>query len=266
MARLPRVYVPGYPVHLVVRGNNRQEIFKTDGDRIHFHRCLVEVTRRHGLAIHAYVFMTNHVHLVATGECADAPAKVVQSMGRRYVSYFNYLHGRTGTLWEGRYRSCLVETDRYLLACHRYAEMNPVRAGMVAVPGRYPWSSFRCNARGVPDDLVTPHSLYMGLGWTDEARRAAYRALFEVALGDEMLKAIRYALNSGWALGGEAFCDELEARAGRRFARKVAGRRVKDRAIGLVRRLAADAGLELSRLESDPNYPGQGTARSCEEG
>jgi putative transposase len=247
MARLPRLYVPGYPVHLVVRGNNKQDIFTTEGDRVFFHRCLAEVTRRFGLAVHAYVFMTNHVHLVATGDRADAPAKVIQCMGRRYVSYYNYLHGRTGTLWEGRYRSCLVETDRYLLACHRYVELNPVRAGMVAVPGRYPWSSFACNARGMPDDLVTPHSLYMGLGWTDEARRAAYQSLFGSPLDEDTLEAIRNALNKGWALGGQAFCGELEARTGRRFMPEGVGRKplARRRAVG-VERSAARANFELS--------------------
>jgi putative transposase len=191
---------------------------------VYFHRCLVEVTRRFGLAVHAYVFMTNHFHLLATGERPDSLSKVVQCMGRRYVSYFNYLHERTGTLWEGRFHSCPVESDRYFLVCHRYVESNPVRAGMVDSPGRFKWSSHSCNASGGKDDLVTPHSLYMELGGTETARQASYRSLFESDLDDATVAAIRHATRKGWALGGKKFCELLEGQVGRPAAPRKAGR------------------------------------------
>ena len=225
MARLPRIDVPGWPAHLVVRGNDRQDIFRSDGDRIYFHRCLVETVRRHGVSVHAYVLMTNHVHLLATSNAAGSFARVIQAMGRRYVSYFNYLYDRTGTLWEGRYRSSIVEVDRYLLACHRYIEMNPVRAGMVGVPGDYPWSSHGFNARGRPDDLVTPHGVYLALGQDQPARQRGYSGLFECALGSGEIEAIRTAMNKGWALGGPSFCELVEDATGRRAAPARRGRR-----------------------------------------
>jgi putative transposase len=224
MARLRRLYVPGVPAHIWVRGNNRNAIFRSEGDRVYFHRCLVDVTRRAGVAVHAYVFMTNHIHLLATGERPDSLAKAVQCMGRRYVSYFNYLYERTGTLWEGRFRSCPVETERYFFVCHRYVELNPVRAGMVGDPGLHQWSSYRCNALGGKDDLVTPHSLYMELGPTDPARRNAYRGLFGSGLDEATLAAIRHSGAKGWALGGKEFCEFLEAQAGRPAVRRKGGR------------------------------------------
>lgn len=224
MARLPRLYIPGYPAHICVRGNNRQAIFRSEGDRVYFHRCLVETTRRFGLAVHAYVFMDNHVHVLGTGQTADSLSKVVQSMGRRYVSYFNYLYGRTGTLWEGRFHSSLVESERYFLVCHQYVESNPVRAGMVDDPVAFPWSSYRFNARGGADDLVTPHSLYMELAATERERRMRYTALFDHAIDPVVLAAIRFAAGKGWALGGEDFCAKLEALCGRPAAPRKGGR------------------------------------------
>jgi len=186
------------------------------------HRCMAEITPKCGVAVHAYVFMTNHIHLVATGSSEDSFARLIQTLGRRYVGYFNYLHRRTGTLWEGRYQSNLIEADRYLLACHRYVELNPVRAGMVAVPDDHPWSSFHFNALGSKDDLVSPHSLYMELGAKERARRAAYRRLFESELPQETVAAIRAA--TGWVLGSPEFCELLKARTGRRVVRSGRGR------------------------------------------
>lgn len=141
MARLPRLWISGLPEHLIIRGNNRQAIFRSDGDRVFFHRCLVEISSRCQVDVHAYVLMGNHVHLLATGREADSISRMIQATGRRYVSYFNYLYKRTGTLWEGRFRSSAVQTDRYLLTCQRYIELNPVRAGIVADPMDFPWSS-----------------------------------------------------------------------------------------------------------------------------
>ena len=214
-------------MHLAVRGNDRQAIFKSEGDRVFFHRCLVELTGRHQVAVHAYVLMDNHVHLLATGMREGSLAKLIQAMGRRYVSYFNYLHGRSGTLWEGRFHSSLVQEERYFLACHRYIEMNPVRAGMVSRPADHPWSSFSRNRLGKTDDLVTPHSIYLALGSTEDQRQAAYAALFERAWVDE--EAIRGALRRGSPLGDPAFCKQFERAAGRPVTPRKVGRPKKVR-------------------------------------
>jgi putative transposase len=231
MARLPRLWIPGLPVHLVIRGNNRQAIFRSDGDRVFFHRCLVEISERCGVETHAYVLMSNHVHLLATGMDADSISRMIQATGRRYVSYFNYLYKRTGTLWEGRFRSSVVQTDRYLLTCQRYIELNPVRAGIVANPLNFAWSSHRCLAEGKADDLVRPHALYMALSKDESARRLAYRALFDSAIPPETMAAIRHSVQSGWALASEDHCGQLGLQSGRRAAPLPRGR--KARGVGL---------------------------------
>jgi len=171
--------------------------------------------------------MTNHVHLLATGAKVDSLAKTMQSIGRRYVSYFNYLHQRTGTLWEGRYRSNLVQTDRYLFACYRYIEMNPVRAGLVRRAADHPWSSYGANARGQFDDLVTPHSLYLSLGSTPSNRCHAYLQMFDGPVPDSELQAIRAALQKGWVLGDGAFSAQIGVRSGRRPVPLPRGRKPK---------------------------------------
>jgi putative transposase len=173
--------------------------------------------------------MSNHVHLLASADRAESLAMIIQSMGRRYVSYFNYMYERTGTLWEGRYRSCLVETDRYFLACSRYIEMNPVRAGLVQAPCEHVWSSHRFSAFGHADDLVTPHEVYLGLSPDPSRRAAAYQALFEHELGAGEITSIREALNKGWALGRSAFCEEVERLTGRRATPSKRGRPPKER-------------------------------------
>jgi putative transposase len=170
MARLPRYAVPGQPQHVIQRGNNRAVLFATAPDYQFFRDCLKTACEHHGCQIHAYVFMTNHVHLLMTPQTEDGIGKVMQSVGRRYVQYFNFTYGRTGTLWEGRYKATLIDTERYLLTCYRYIELNPVRAGLVAGPGEYPWSSYGANALGRYDPLVTLHGQYLGLG-TDPATR-----------------------------------------------------------------------------------------------
>lgn len=216
MPRLSRLFVPGLPAHLIVRGNNRQDIFLCDGDRRYFLQCLVDAATRSRMAIHAYVLMTNHVHLLATGETADSFPKTFQSVGRRFVAYFNARHHRTGTLWEGRYRSTVVQADAYLLTCHRYIDMNPVRAGLVSLPVDYPWSSHRHYSLGQRDDLVTPHCLTQGMSGSGPGRRAAYAAMFEDPLSAEALERIRYCLNNAWALGTPSFCHSVGGQAGRR--------------------------------------------------
>lgn len=216
-------------MHAWIRGNDREDIFRSPGDRIYFHRCLVEATRSCGVAVHAYVFMTNHIHILGSGTEPDSFSKMVQCMGRRYVPYFNFMYERTGTLWEGRFKSCPVDTERYFLVCHRYVELNPVRAGMVGDPWAFEWSSYRANAFGHKDDLVTPHSLYIELGHSDAGRRAAYQGLFATPFDEVTLGAIRAAAATGWAIGGPEFREKLEVLAGRPAAPRKPGRPRKPR-------------------------------------
>jgi putative transposase len=227
MARLPRYVIPGQPQHIIQRGNNRQVIFAGEADYRFFRDALVEAAARHELAIHAYVWMTNHVHLLATPAREDSISKTFQSVGRRYVQYFNYSYKRSGTLWEGRYRATVVDSERYLLTLMRYIELNPVRAGMAAAPQDYPWSSYRRNAlgEGGPNaDWLTAHEEYVRLGLDDAARQAAYRALFVSAIDQGDLAEIRECTHKGWALGGTRFRDAIEALGQRRAASKGVGR------------------------------------------
>jgi putative transposase len=221
MARLPRLFAPDTPAHITVRGNDGQDIFRCDGDRLIFRGSLKDACERNGVTVHAYVFMTNHVHLLATAATPKSIPRAIQSIGRRYVWHFNSRYARTGTLWEGRYRATLVDTDGYLLVCHRYIEMNPVRAGMVARPEDYRWSSHRHYAYAIEDELVTAHATILALAHTPERRLAAYRGMFATALDDEVLRRVRYCSRGGWALGGEDFCRRLE-RAGVRRPRPFA--------------------------------------------
>ncbi len=227
MARLPRFILPGQPQHIIQRGNNRQPIFAADGDYQFFRDALAEAAAKHQLAIHAYVWMTNHIHLLATPGQPDSIGKVFQSAGRRYVQYFNQTYQRTGTLWEGRYRATVVDSDRYLLTLMRYIELNPVRAGMVALPEEYPWSSHARHARGeggLNSDWLTPHPLYSGLGSHPENRQRAYRDLFQRPIADTVLNEIRESTHKGWALGGERFEAQIEALTQRQAASKGRGR------------------------------------------
>lgn len=216
MARLPRLFAPDTPAHITVRGNNRQDMFHCDGDRFVFRSSLQNACEKYGVQLHAYVFMTNHVHLLATGAERWSIARAIQSIGRKYVRYFNSRYARTGTLWDGRYRATLVDTDCYLLACHRYIDLNPVRAGMVSHPVQYPWSSHRHYASPIEDELVIPHATLTALAATAERRVIAYRKLFATPLDEEVLHRIRYASRTGWALGSDDFCRRLEGQGARR--------------------------------------------------
>lgn len=216
MARLRRFALVGQPQHVIQRGNNRTAIFVTTDDYRFFGRCLQEACGTHGCQLHAYVLMTNHVHLLITPRNTMGIARTMQAVGRRYVGYFNAVRHRTGTLWEGRYRAAPVDTQRYLLACYRYIETNPVRAGLVGSPADYPWSSHRANAYGAADGLVTPHDVYWTLGADRDARQASYRALFYERLDDSLLHEIREATNKRWALGGDLFREQVAALAARR--------------------------------------------------
>lgn len=224
MARLPRYTIPGQLQHVILRGNNRGIIFVAEDDYRFFLDCLKDAAQRYGCAIHAYVLMTNHVHLLLTPERAESIGKVLQSVGRRYVQYFNYAQKRTGTLWEGRYKATVIDSERYLLTCYRYIELNPVRAGMVAHPLEYPWSSYGWHAEGKANPLIRDHERYMELGGRSEERQAVYRGLFKACIDDVELDAIRSATNAGWALGGDRFKEEIAAAAKRRVSPLPKGR------------------------------------------
>lgn len=223
MARLPRLIIPGEPQHVIVRGNNRAEIFCAEADYRFYLEKLQSACTKHGCLVHAYVLMTNHVHLLITPQEEQGLSKALQMLGRYYVQYFNYSYQRTGTLWEGRYKATLIDSEAYLLTCMRYIELNPVRAGMVAHPSEYPWSSYRCNALVQPDELVTPHPEYLRLGRTDEARQAAYRLLFRHHLSESSLAEIREATNKAWALGNDRFKQRIQQQLERRVEPRAKG-------------------------------------------
>lgn len=216
MARQPRIDLPGIAQHIIQRGNNRQACFFADVDRRHYLAWLHQAARKYGSSVHAYVLMTNHVHLLATGADAGALGRMMQSLGRRYVRYVNSSYRRTGTLWEGRYKSSLIDSDRYLLTCYRYIELNPVRAGIVTRPEEYGWSSFHRNASGKEDELITPHATYLSLGKSEAARLSAYRRLFRNAIGTDDIETIRDHVNQGKVLGCEEFTNRIEAILNRR--------------------------------------------------
>jgi putative transposase len=224
MARLPRLTIPGYPHHVIQRGNNRQAIFASDVDRRYLLELLAEYANKFKVAIHAYVLMDNHFHLLATPEMADGLPQMMQAVGRRYVRYFNDVQGRSGTLWEGRYRSTVIETDRYLLACMAYIDLNPVRAGMVAAAEDYPWSSHGHYIGQRFDKTITPHPLVWALGNTPFAREAAYADLVHAGLSADQLRALTDAVLRGWALGGPQFAAELQKQTQRRVGPLRAGR------------------------------------------
>jgi len=225
LARLPRYAAPGMAQHVIQRGNNRSVMFVAPADYRFLHSCLREACDKHGCRVHAYVFMTNHLHLLITPTTADGVSRVMQTVGRRYVRRFNDVYRRTGTLWEGRFRATVVDTERYLLACHRYIELNPVRGGLTAFPGAYSWSSYRATALGMHDLLVTPHECYLELGADPRARQAAHRALVDDGVSDSMLAEIRSATNGGCALGSGRFREQIAALLGRRTVAATRGRR-----------------------------------------
>ncbi len=216
MARLPRLTIPGYPHHVIQRGNNRQPIFVDAADRDHMLVLLAEHAHQFKVALHAYVLMDNHLHLLATPETADGLPSLMQAVGRRYVRYFNDRHGRTGTLWEGRYRSTLIETERYLLACMVYIDLNPVRAGLVALARDYPWSSHGHYIGQRADKRIIPHPLWWTLGNTPFAREAAYAEMVHAGIGAGQQTALTDATLRGWALGSDSFVADLQKLTARR--------------------------------------------------
>ena len=228
MARLPRLTLPGYPHHVIQRGNNRQPIFVSSGDRQFLLDLLGENAAKFGVDIHAYVLMGNHFHLLATPKQADSLPQMMQAAGRRYVRLFNDSHGRTGTLWEGRYKSTVIQTDQYLLACMAYIDLNPVRAGVVTQAADYPWSSHHYYAGFRADRLITPHPLIWALGNTPFAREMAYSALVAAGITAQQQADLTQSALKGWALGDQGFLDELQKKTTRRVNRTNAGRPVLD--------------------------------------
>jgi putative transposase len=224
MPRRARLSLPAIAWHIIQRGNNRAVCFFAEEDYLFYRHHLRELAARFGCAIHAYVLMTNHVHLLLTPAKADGASLLMKHLGQRYVQYINRSYQRSGTLWEGRFRSCLAQSEDYVLACYRYIELNPVRAAMVRQPQDYRWSSYPGNAQGKADALLTAHEQYLRLGKDAAQRREAYRGLFKAHLDEEMVTQIRQATNGGYVLGAGRFQAQIALALGRRVVKGRAGR------------------------------------------
>ena len=214
MARSLRRVLPGVAVHVIQRGVNRVACFRAEGDYLVYLSNLRQLSIKHGCALHAYCLMTNHVHLLLTPNEVSSCTELMRDLGRRYVPYFNWRHERTGTLWEGRFRACLVESARYALACYRYIELNPVRAEMANDPAEYPWSSYSVNSGARSDPSVSPHPALLALSPDAEKRQAAYRAMFNERIDRPLLEAIRDATNGGYPLATDNFKNTVLAPLG----------------------------------------------------
>lgn len=224
MARLPRLVIPQQPHHIFQQGNNRQPIFYDSSDFLAFLGWLRDAARRFGVAIHAYALLENRIHLLATPSDAEGLGRMMQWVGRHYVPYFNRRHGHVGTLWRGRFKASVVEAPRYLLACYRYLETSPVRAGLAATAAQYRWSSHAHHVGTGLDPLVSDHRLYWSLGNTPFEREAEYKALLEQALPPEQLALLDATLLKGWVLGDKAFQQSLARQIHRRVTPASRGR------------------------------------------
>ena len=217
MPRKPRFYQPGLPVHVFQRGHNKESVFFETEDYLTYLRILKESAESSGCLIHAYVLMTNHVHLLVTPESSAAISLLFQSIGRHYVPYINKTYQRRGSLWEGRHKGNIIESEAYFLSCMRYIEMNPVRAGMVDHPAKYRWSSYAANALGIDNAVIYIHEQYLALGNTPESRQSGYRGLFEIKADADELAIIRASLSSGTPLGNACFKKQIEVITGRKI-------------------------------------------------
>lgn len=224
MPRRSRLMLPDVPVHIVQRGNNRGPCFFRESDYLVYLSQLETLAVRFDCAIHAWCLMTNHVHLLMTPGEANSCGLLMKNLGQRYVQYVNRIHRRSGSLWEGRFRSCLAQSHEYVLACYRYIELNPVRANMVMHPRDYRWSSYRANAEGAASALRTPHAEYLALA---QDPKSAYRGLFADQINAALIGDIRAATNGGFALGSESFKREIGQALGRRVVRGSPGRPTK---------------------------------------
>jgi putative transposase len=224
MPRQSRSVIAEIPLHITQRGNNRLRCFFEEADFLVYLNLLQAASVEADCKVHAYVLMSNHVHLLVSPNDEHGPAELMKFLGERYVQYVNRRYTRTGTLWEGRYHSCLVQSERYLMVCQRYIELNPVRARLVSAPANYPWSSYRHNAHGVASTLVTPHELYHRMGSDPTSRQSAYRALCEELLGCDELNLVRRATHGNHALGMPGFTEQLSLLLGREVTPKANGR------------------------------------------
>ncbi len=227
MPRKPRMYLPEIPCHIIQRGNNRSACFYADKDYRFYLQCLKDAVAEHDVAVHAYVLMTNHVHLLMTPTSTMGISRVMQSIGRRYVQYINRTYKRSGTLWEDRHKASIIHAEEYLFTCSRYIEMNPVRAGMVARPGAYHWSSHQCNAWGNDDPVISNHPLYEQLDCDKQARLKRYRELFAIELNNKQLHCIRNAADFSMPLGNDRFKCEIELALSRKIGHARRGRPVQ---------------------------------------
>ena len=224
MPRKPRMYLPGIPCHVIQRGNNREATFFAEHDYQFYLECLHDATQRYQVKVHAYVLMTNHVHILMTPEASESISLTMQSIGRRYVQYVNKAYRRSGTLWEGRHKASVIDAEKYLLACSRYIELNPVSANMVMHPAEYRWTSYRCNAHGESRALITPHEIYRRLGLDNHARQQAYAALFEHALDQTDVEMIRTAAHFSMPTGDNRFKRQIEQALNRKVGYAHRGR------------------------------------------
>ena len=234
MPRKPRFYLPHIPAHVMQRGHNREPIFFEDQDYLEYLKILKRVSDSCDCAVHAYVLMTNHIHLLLTPDAGDSISRLFQECGRQYVGYFNQTYRRRGTLWEGRHKGIIVESTRYLLTCMRYIELNPVRAGIVARPGQYRWSSYAANAEGENNRILKPHEEYVNLGPTLPRRREVYRSLFDTELSSDEWERIRTYTQSGTPMGSERFKEQIERTLSRKVGAEKRGRPARTRVLDLA--------------------------------
>lgn len=221
------MYMAGVPCHVVQRGNNREVCFFAPEDYLFYLECLGDACSKYHVACHAYVLMTNHVHLLLSPSSVEGISLLMQSIGRRYVQYVNKTYQRCGTLWESRHKASLIDAESYLLSCYRYIELNPVAAGMVDHPGAYKWSSYHSNAWGIEDgELILPHELYLSLGNDQEDRLRRYRELFSISLPKDLVHEIQISLNFSMPLGNERFKAQIESALERSIGHAKRGRPV----------------------------------------
>lgn len=210
MPRKPRFFLPNVPVHIVQKGQSNERVFFEDRDFQAYLAWLAEGAKRYDCAIHAYSLMANHIHILATPKATQGVSRMMQFVSGSYVSYINQLCGTSGSIWEGRYKASLIDVKQYLLTCMSYIESNPVRAGETRNPAQYRWSSYRANAQGKVDSLITPHPVYLKLGATTEERLVAYKKIYRARIDEDQLRSIRNAWQTGTPLGSDEFKATVE--------------------------------------------------------
>lgn len=229
MARLPRLSFPGLPHHVIQRGHNGQAIFLQSSDYQYMLELILEYAREFDVAVHGYVLMPNHFHMLVTPSAADGLPQMLQSIGRRYVRYFNDAQARTGTLWDGRYRCTVLQPEKYVLSCMVYMDVNPVRAGMVTAAADYEWSSYGHYTGRRQDRVITPHAQFWGLGNTPFAREAAYGELVQEGIAKSLQQALTDSTLKGWAVGDAAFVERLQKETPRRLTKGQPGRPAREK-------------------------------------